>query len=172
MDFLNHTKGGMDFYPVFLLSSLQCIVETVRGCESLKKQKSQGKVEDLTVNSKEENSQDFCLGFVQEFSLCTVVYTVSRGLQFIPFSLRVTIDLEGPLSQCSTVLTLTGGVHIGARALLDINLILISDQLYHSPIPVWERRMFYLFKLFLPAFTGLGGGGSSPCAFSTQHTSH
>jgi hypothetical protein len=36
---------------------------------SLKKQKSQDKFVEVTMNSKEENSEDFCLGFVQEFSL-------------------------------------------------------------------------------------------------------
>ncbi len=43
--------------------------ETVRGCVSLKKKKSQGKAVEVTVNSKEENCQDFCLDFVQEFGL-------------------------------------------------------------------------------------------------------
>jgi hypothetical protein len=36
-----------------------------------KKNKSQGKAVELTVNSKEENSEDFCLDFVQEFGLWT-----------------------------------------------------------------------------------------------------
>jgi hypothetical protein len=36
---------------------------------SLKKYKSQGKAVDMTVNNKEENSEDFCLDFVQEFGL-------------------------------------------------------------------------------------------------------
>ncbi len=40
---------------------------------SLKKQKSQGKAVEVTVNSKEENSSDFCLVFVQEFGLRTRV---------------------------------------------------------------------------------------------------
>ncbi len=56
MDFLNHREGGMIFYQVFLLSPLQCTVETVRGCVSLKKYKSQGKAVKVTVNSKEESS--------------------------------------------------------------------------------------------------------------------
>jgi hypothetical protein len=58
MDFINHREGGMFFYPVFLLSRLQCIVialEIVRGCVSLKKYKSQSKAAEVTVNSKEEN---------------------------------------------------------------------------------------------------------------------
>ncbi len=70
MDFLNHREGGMVVYQDFLLSPLHCRVtelETVRGCVSLKKDKSQGKAVDVTVNSKEENS--FCLDFVQEFHL-------------------------------------------------------------------------------------------------------
>ncbi len=41
-------------------------LETVRGCVSLKKYKSQGKAVEATVNSKEEN---FWLEFVQEFGL-------------------------------------------------------------------------------------------------------
>jgi len=70
----------MVFYQVFLLSPSQCAihcnistVETVRGCVSLKKKFiSQGKGVEVTVNSNEENSKDFCLYFVQEFGLCTV----------------------------------------------------------------------------------------------------
>jgi hypothetical protein len=48
----------MVFYHVFLLCPLQCTVtvETVRGCVSLKKQKSHGKAVEVTVNSKEEKS--------------------------------------------------------------------------------------------------------------------
>jgi hypothetical protein len=64
MDFLNHRKGVKVFYQVFLLSPLKCTVtelETVRGCMSLKKYKSLSKAVDVTVNSKEENSSDFCL---------------------------------------------------------------------------------------------------------------
>jgi hypothetical protein len=51
------------FFQVFLLSRLQCTVETVRGCVSLKKWKSQGKAVEVTANRKEENSEDFCLVF-------------------------------------------------------------------------------------------------------------
>ncbi len=36
---------------------------------SLKKEKSQGNAVEVTVNSKEENSEDFCLDFVPEFGL-------------------------------------------------------------------------------------------------------
>jgi hypothetical protein len=36
---------------------------------SWKKYKSQGKAVEVTVNSKEKNSSDFCLDFVQEFGL-------------------------------------------------------------------------------------------------------
>jgi hypothetical protein len=39
---------------------------------SLKKYKSQGKTVEVTVNSKEENSKDFCLDFVREFGLWTL----------------------------------------------------------------------------------------------------
>jgi hypothetical protein len=52
---------GMVFYQVFLLSRFQCTVtellETVRGCVSLKKKKSQSKAVEVIVNSKEENSK-------------------------------------------------------------------------------------------------------------------
>jgi hypothetical protein len=67
MDFLNHGEGDMvlsGFLPFFF-------TETVRGCASLKKQKSQDKAVEATVNNKEENSSDFCLDFVQEFGICT-----------------------------------------------------------------------------------------------------
>jgi hypothetical protein len=50
MDLINHRKGGTGmvfFYQVFLLSPLQCTVETVRGCESFKNLNSQGKVEEV-----------------------------------------------------------------------------------------------------------------------------
>jgi hypothetical protein len=44
--FLTHWEGGM----VFLLSPWP--LETIRGCVSLKKQKSQGKAVEVTANSK------------------------------------------------------------------------------------------------------------------------
>jgi hypothetical protein len=43
----------------------------VEVCVSLKKYKSQGKAGEVIVNSKEENSQDLCQDFVQEFDLRT-----------------------------------------------------------------------------------------------------
>ncbi len=65
----------MVFHQVFLLSLLQCTVtelkKCVRSCVRLKKYKSQSKAVEVTVNSKEENSKDFCLGFFQEFGLRT-----------------------------------------------------------------------------------------------------
>ncbi len=51
---------------VFLLSP-------VIGCVSLKIWKSQDKAVEVTVNSKEENSEDFCLDFIQEFGLLILV---------------------------------------------------------------------------------------------------
>ncbi len=76
---------------------------------------------------------------------------MSRNLR----DLRVMIDIDEQL--VSSALLLVGGVHIGARALLDV------VWLYRSPIPVGSRRLFYLFKRFLPAFAaragGTGGGG-------------
>ncbi len=62
MDFLNQKEGGIVF-PTFSF--------TETGCLSLKKHKSHGKAGEVTVNNKEENSSDFCLDFVQEFSLRT-----------------------------------------------------------------------------------------------------
>ncbi len=51
MNFLKGGYGDMVFYQVFLLSLLQCTIktlETVRGCVSLKKKKSQGKAVEMT----------------------------------------------------------------------------------------------------------------------------
>ncbi len=62
----------MVFYEVFLLSPLKC---TVTHCKNFKRLRefqeidSQDKVVEWTLNSKEENSYDFCLDFVQEFGL-------------------------------------------------------------------------------------------------------
>ncbi len=39
---------------------------------NLKKSKSQDKAVEVTLNSKEENSQHFCLDFVQEFGLSSI----------------------------------------------------------------------------------------------------
>jgi hypothetical protein len=44
-------------------------VQTVRGCVTLKKYKSQGKAVEVTVSNKDENSSDFCLDFFQELGL-------------------------------------------------------------------------------------------------------
>ncbi len=76
MDILNHRQWGMVFYKFLFLSPLQCTVtelETARGCKSSKKQKSQGRAVELTVNSKEENCYNFYMDFGQEFGLCKVV---------------------------------------------------------------------------------------------------
>jgi hypothetical protein len=59
----------MAFYQVTLFSPLQCTIETVRGCVSLNNLKSQGSAVEMTVNSKEDNSSDFCLDFVRECGL-------------------------------------------------------------------------------------------------------
>ncbi len=60
IDFLNHSERWKVLYQVFLHSPLQSTgnwpLETVRGCVSLKKEKSQSKAVEVTVNSKEENS--------------------------------------------------------------------------------------------------------------------
>jgi hypothetical protein len=44
----------------------------VRSCVSLKKNKSQGKTVEVTVSSTEDNSETFCLDFVQEFGLRSI----------------------------------------------------------------------------------------------------
>jgi hypothetical protein len=50
------------------------LYRNVRGCVSLKKQTSRGKVVEVTANNKEENSSDFCLDFVQEFALVSYFF--------------------------------------------------------------------------------------------------
>ncbi len=79
MDFLNHREGGVVFYQVFLLSSLQCTltraVETVKEVAGVwRRKKYQGKVVGVTLNSKEETLETFCLDFVQEFGLWTLFF--------------------------------------------------------------------------------------------------
>jgi hypothetical protein len=68
LNFLNNREGGIVFYQVSLPFNftvyINSTVETVRGCVSLRKYKSQGKAVEVTVNTKEENSIDFCLDFV------------------------------------------------------------------------------------------------------------
>ena len=82
------------------------------------------------------------------------------------FKLREIILL---ICTMATALSFIGGVHIGARALLDPKLIWFG--LYHSPIPVGRRGVIYLFKLFLPDATGLeeGGRGSAPCEYNNTN---
>ncbi len=66
--------GFLSGFPPFSFTMYSnWTVETVRGCVSLKKYKSQGKAVELTLNSNEENFEDFCLDFVQEFGLCMEV---------------------------------------------------------------------------------------------------
>jgi hypothetical protein len=74
MDFLNHREGGMVlWFSIRVFSFLfYCVKEKSRNCKRLKKYKSQGKAVEVTVNSKEENSYNFCLDYVQEFGLCTI----------------------------------------------------------------------------------------------------
>ena len=73
MDFLNHREGGMVFCQGFPPFSFKVYsnwtVETVRGCVILQKNKPQGEDVEVTVNSMEENYEDFCLDFIQEFGL-------------------------------------------------------------------------------------------------------
>ncbi len=58
------------------------------------------------------------------------------------------------------------GVHIGARALLDIKLQWFG--LYRSPVPVGRRGVIYFFKWFLPAVAALRGGGGQHPVIWTQ----
>ncbi len=46
----------------------------------MKKYKSLSKAVEATVNSKEENAQDFCLEFVQEFGLNTPLFVHSKSM--------------------------------------------------------------------------------------------
>jgi hypothetical protein len=54
---------GYGFFQVFLLSPLQCVVYERKNCKRLREfeeiEISQGKDEEVTVNSKEKNSLDF-----------------------------------------------------------------------------------------------------------------
>jgi hypothetical protein len=59
----------MLFYQVFLSFTVYSEL-TFRCCVRLKKNKSQGKAVEVIVNSKEENSEDFCLDLFREFGLC------------------------------------------------------------------------------------------------------
>ncbi len=67
MDFLSQRERGVVSCKVFLLSPLQSTssrtVETVRGCVSLKKYKSQGKAVETTMNSKEKKLSRLLSGF-------------------------------------------------------------------------------------------------------------
>ncbi len=68
MNFLKHREISMVSYQVssFLLNSAQQrTIETVRGCVSLKKYKSQGKAVAVTLISKDKTFKTF----VQEFGL-------------------------------------------------------------------------------------------------------
>jgi hypothetical protein len=65
--------------------------------------------------------------------------------------------VEGPLSQVS--ISLLGGVLVGARALLDIELVVCISP----PIPVGRRVYFRCTDDFLPAIAahrGRGGGSA------------
>ncbi len=62
--------GFLSGFPPFSCTvNSNCTLKTVRGCVSLKKYKSHGIVAEVTVNNKEEKSEDFCLDFVQEFGV-------------------------------------------------------------------------------------------------------
>ncbi len=52
----------------------------------MEKYTSQGKPIEVTVNSKEENSQDFCLDFVQEFGLCNKVSRQRESKKALAFT--------------------------------------------------------------------------------------
>jgi hypothetical protein len=67
-----YREGGFPPFPPFCCS----VTELLRHCKRLREfeeiELSRQAIE-LTVNSKEENSQDFCLDFVQEFGLMAVI---------------------------------------------------------------------------------------------------
>ena len=68
MDFFDHRDGGVVLYKFFLLSPLQCTATHYRNCKRLREfeeYKSQCKAVEVTLNSKEVNSKEFCLDFVQ-----------------------------------------------------------------------------------------------------------
>jgi hypothetical protein len=72
MDFSNQWRGYgflSGFPPVSFTVYSNWTPETVRGCVSVKNRISSGKAVELTVNSKEENSEYFCPDFVQELGL-------------------------------------------------------------------------------------------------------
>jgi hypothetical protein len=69
MDFLNHREGGMGLHQVFLPFLLQCIATNSRNCRRLREFEEIEISKQVPVNSKDENSSDFCLDFVQEFGL-------------------------------------------------------------------------------------------------------
>ncbi len=83
----------MVFYQVFLLSPFS-FTETVRGCVSLAKWKSQGKTAEVTVNSKEEKNLDFCLDFGREFGLCASLKITSIRNSIIIIIFFYTVKLN------------------------------------------------------------------------------
>jgi hypothetical protein len=78
MDFLDHRGGGVVFCQVFFLSPLQCTVTHYRNCKRLSEfDEIEISMQScrVTLNSKEENSYDFCLDFWISFKN----YLVERG---------------------------------------------------------------------------------------------
>jgi hypothetical protein len=69
VDFLNHRVGGMVFYPCFPPFSFTVNSRICKRLREFEEIKSEGKAVEVTVNSMEENSEEFCLDFVQEFCL-------------------------------------------------------------------------------------------------------
>ncbi len=68
--------------------------ETVKGCVSLKKYKSQSKAVEVTVNNKEENSEDFCLDFDQEFGLSANLETGYTGNVYAANTHRSSCEID------------------------------------------------------------------------------
>ncbi len=79
---------------------------------------------------------------------------------------KVMIYIKGPWVSSAILL---GGVHIGARPLLDLNFIW---RLYRSPIVVERRGVFYSFKWFLPALAAVRGGGQHPVDAAQVGSAH
>ncbi len=64
-----------------------------KNCKRLRefKFKSQGKAAEVTVNSKEENSGDFCLDFFQVFGLC-FLHSLVHIMQVRNWQVNITVQ--------------------------------------------------------------------------------
>jgi hypothetical protein len=82
------------------------------------------------------------------------------------FILRVMVD-TGP-TELVQPFSYRGRLHRHKSAAIHI---IVIGWLYRSPMPEGRRGVFYLFKLFLPAFAEPreeGSWGGKPCVFVTR----